>query len=55
MMNYVIYNADLDTMTDVQRIWLEDPSFDLVSWYRQHLSQQGLFEYTYYDTHRELY
>ena len=53
--NYTIYDADLDTTTDVQRIWLEDPSFDLVSWYRRHLSQQGLFEYNYYDTHRELY
>ena len=52
---YVINDVDLDTRNEVPKIWLEDPDFDLVTWYRRLLGQQGIFERKYYDTHQELY
>lgn len=55
MVKYVINDVDLEIHTEVQKIWLEDCDFDLVSWYRLYLAQRGHFEYTYYDTHQKLY
>ena len=52
---YVIHNVDLDIQCDMQKSWLLDEKFDLVSWYRRYLSQQGYFEYKYYNTHQNLY
>ena len=51
----MINDVDLGTTTDVPRSWLEEPDFDLVSWYRRRLTQRGFFEYQYYDTHQKLY
>ena len=52
---YIVNDADLEILTEVQQVWLEDRDFDLVSWYRHYLARQGFFEYKYYDTHQELY
>ena len=52
---YIVNDADLEILTEVQQVWLEDHDFDLVSWYRHYLARQGFFEYKYYDTHQELY
>ena len=35
-------------------MWLEDPEFDLVSWYRCYLDQSGLFAQGYRNAHPEL-
>ena len=52
---YRVVDVDLDIRVDMQLSWLEDPEFDLVSWYRRYITQQGFFEYKYYDTHQESY
>ena len=52
---YVINDVDLEITVDIQKSWLEDPDFDLVSWYRRYLSQRGFFEYKYFDTHQKSY
>ena len=52
---YVINDVDLEITVDVQKAWLEDPDFDLVSWYRRYLSQRGFFEYKYFDMHQKSY
>jgi hypothetical protein len=50
---YLIIDVDLEVDTSLPKAWLEDPTFDLVGWYRQHLDQHELFEQRYYETHRE--
>ena len=50
---YVISDVDLEVDTNVPRGWLEEPTFDLVGWYRQHLDQHELFEQRYYESNRE--
>ena len=52
---YIVNDVDLEILTEIPRIWLEDCDFDLVSWYRHYLARQGFFEYKYYDTHQKLY
>ena len=51
---YVIQDRDLELETAIPKLWLEDPDFDLVSWYRRYLSQHGFFEQKYCSTHIEL-
>ena len=50
---YVISDVDLEVDTNIPREWLEEPTFDLVSWYRRHLDQHELFEQRYYEANRE--
>ena len=52
--DYAIRDIDLGLDTVVPKTWLEDPNFDLVSWYQQHLDELGLFEQRYYETHRNM-
>jgi hypothetical protein len=51
--NYVIGDMDLETEVSIPKLWLEEPAFVLVSWYRKHLDQHDLFEQKYYETHHE--
>jgi hypothetical protein len=53
--NYQIDDLDLEIVTTIPKGWLEDPTFDFVGWYRQHLDQRGLFESRYYDNYQALY
>ena len=53
--NYTISDLDVEMDTDIPKRWLENPKFDLVGWYRQHLDQQDRFEQRYYEAHRGLY
>ena len=41
--------------TDIPKLWLEDPEFDLVGWYRCYVNQQGLFEKKYCEARPELH
>ena len=41
--------------THLPRDLLEEPSFDLVGWYHQHLDQYDLYEQKYYEYNQELY
>ena len=50
---YIVIDMDLELDTHLERGWLEEPTFDLVSWYRQHLDQHEYFEQQYYEAHRE--
>ena len=52
---YVISDLDLEMDTHLPKAWLEEPAFDLVSWYRQHLDQHEYFEQQYYKAHRDMY
>ena len=52
---YVINDIDIEEKCKIPKMWLEDPDFNLVSWYRWHLAQQGIYEHRYYDMHQELY
>ena len=51
---YVIQDHDLELETTIPKLWLEDPEFDLVSWYRRHIGQHGFFEQKYRVAHPEL-
>jgi hypothetical protein len=53
--NYQINDLNLEIVTTIPKSWLEDPTFDLVCWYRQHLDQRELFESRYYDNYQTLY
>jgi hypothetical protein len=53
--SYNIIDLDLEADTTIPKTWLEEPEFDLVSWYRRHLSLCGVFEHRYYDAHAKLY
>jgi hypothetical protein len=53
--SYRISDLDLETDVTIPRTWLEEPDFDLVSWYRRHLSLCGIFEHRYRDAHSRLY
>ena len=48
---YIVVDIDLEVDTHIPRIWLEEPTFDLVSWYRLHLDQHEYFEQCYYEAH----
>ena len=50
---YLIVDMDLEVDTSVPNTWLEEPTFDLVGWYWQHLDQHEFFEQRYYESHRE--
>ena len=52
--DYAIRDMDLELEIAIPKMWLEDPEFDLVSWYRQYLDEFGIFEQRYYEAHREL-
>ena len=52
---YEIADLDLEINIDVPKAWLDEPSFDLVSWYRGYLDQHALFERKYYVNHWDLY
>ena len=41
----------LEKDMDIPALWLEDPEFDLVGWYRRYLDQQGLFQQKYSEAH----
>ena len=44
---YEIADLDLEINIDVPKAWLDEPSFDLISWYRGYLDQHALFERKY--------
>ena len=50
---YLILDADLEVDTSIPKAWLEEPTFNLVSWYRLHLDQREFFEQQYYEAHHE--
>ena len=50
---YLIVDMDLEVDTSVPKTWLEEPTFNLVGWYQQHLDQHEFFEQRYYESHRE--
>ena len=52
---YVISDLDLEMDIHLLKAWLEEPAFDLVSWYRQHLDQHEYFEQRYYEAHQDMY
>ena len=39
---------------DIPKLWLEDPEFDLVGWYRRYIDRHSLFEHQYCSAHLEL-
>ena len=51
----IIKDLDLEMSTLIPKARLEDPSFDLVSWYRQYLLQHNRYQPQYYKTHLDLY
>ena len=51
---YLIVDVDLELDTSVPKAWLEEPSFDLIGWYRGHLDELEIFEQRYYEAHRDL-
>lgn len=52
--DYLIIDVDLELDTHIPTTWLEEPTFDLISWYRQHIDELEIFEQRYYEAHREL-
>jgi hypothetical protein len=53
--NYTIRDADLDILVEVPKSSLENPVFDLVSWYVQHLETWQLVEQRYKELHINSY
>ena len=53
--DYMINDKDLQMLFPVSKSLLENPKFDLVSWYREQLDQNELFEQHYYNAHLKLY
>ena len=52
---YIIEDADLGENTNVPKTWLEDPTFDLVGWYRLYLGRRGFFEHQYHEKQSRTY
>lgn len=48
---YAIVGKDLQTTNHIPTSFLEDPSFDPVSWYRQHMNRDDLFNQHHHDIH----
>ena len=53
--DYTIRDDDLDLLVSVPKSRLEEPSFDLVGWYKQYLDQRDLFQRRYLKNHIQVY
>ena len=51
----IISDADVQNMVYIPLSLLEDPTFDLVSWYRQRMNREDLFNEQHFDTHLRRY
>ena len=52
---YTILDQDLDILVPIPSSSLENPSFDLVTWYRLYLDKRGIFKRRYSVTHLQTY
>ena len=52
--NCLIKDFYLGKDVDIPKLWLEDPDFDLVGWYRCHVDKHGWFEQEYCRAHPDL-
>ena len=52
--NCLIKDFYLRKDIDITRLWLEDPEFDMVGWYRRYVDKHGLFKQEYCRAHPDL-
>ena len=52
--NCLIKDFYLGKDVDIPKLWLEDPDFDLVGWYRHHVDKHGWFKQEYCKAHLDL-
>ena len=52
---YILKDLDLKIDVPIPKIWLKDPTFDLVSWYQWYVDQCGIFQSWYHEIHSKLY
>jgi len=45
--HYIIWDLDLGKCVEIPRVFLEQPTFDLVSWYREQINKDGYYNSLY--------